>query len=120
MTSIAPAGGKKTNQLYCKNHQFMRIENKNHNKDLDHAKAMFRENSEYFATLKNEFDILPYSEKYCYKNRDCFIHKDKGEPFIFIKELTDIGYLKQTGSDYNLVTITEEGHSFLSIFNRTY
>jgi hypothetical protein len=93
-------------------------DSKNNYKDIDHAKAMFRENSEYFSTIKNEFDILPYSESYYNRNKDYFIHKDKAEPFLFVKELTNLGYLKQTGLDYNFVTITEEGHSFLTVINR--
>jgi predicted transcriptional regulator len=39
------------------------------------------------------------------------------EIYLFIIELTNLGYLEKTGEDYNIVVITENGHKFLNNWN---
>ena len=92
---------------------------KNNYKVIDHAIEMFEENSIHFSTIKNEFDILPYSKSYYNKNKDQFIHKDQMEIYLFVIKLTKLGYIEKTGNDFNFVTITIKGHSFLANCNRT-
>lgn len=92
---------------------------KNFYKVIDHAIEMFEENSICFSTIKNEFDILPYSKLYYNKNKKQFIHKDEMEIYLLVIELTNLGYIEKTGNDFNYVTITLKGHSFLANCNRT-
>jgi len=79
---------------------------------------MFREESKYLSGINVEFDILPFSESYYNYNRDYFIHKDRMEIYLLIIELTNLGYLVNTGDKYNIVTITDNGHLFLDNWNK--
>jgi len=91
--------------------------NQNHYCVKDHAIEMFRKDAKFFSIMHEEFDILPFSESYYNCNRDCFIHKDRMEIYSLVIELTKLGYLEKTGDEYNIVTITDNGHLFLDNWN---
>lgn len=76
--------------------------------DPEHALRLFDNNRKNFID-KEEFDILPYSERYYSEKSECFNHLDKAEIGRFIEILKEKGYIEQTGQPHNIVRLTDKG-----------
>jgi len=99
----------------------MRSKKHNYKRDYsneEHAIEMFRRDSKVLSEIKNEFDIMPFSERYYSDNYDCFTHKDKTEIREFIRELIEIDYIRLHDKAFNIVVITDKGYEFLNNRNR--
>lgn len=80
----------------------------------EHALEMFKENYEFLISKTEPFDILPFSDRYYTENIECFGHQDRNEVSGFIRELISLGFIRLHDKAFNIVVITERGHSELS------